>query len=220
MSLDRGRGAELMSVGVLTGAADTGRHRSTWRVEKFGPDERRDTCRRLCMPVTWEPVGGSFHIAGVTPAEVWEESGTNLITDNGWNLLMKNVAGTAGTLFSATVGRIGTSAGGASATTVTAAYTDTNLAYTTTDYWQLLSAAPTVGSTHSAGLAFAATFATGNANWQWMEAAIDQGTSSASNVSATSVMFNHIGWNTGSYTGPGTKTSAQTWNVTVTITWT
>ena len=61
----------------------------------------------------------------------------------------------------------------------------------------------------------AAQFATGEANGVAIqEFGLDYGTTSTLSVSAVGGLFSH-----GNAT-PGTKTSAQTWNATVTITWT
>jgi hypothetical protein len=127
---------------------------------------------------------------------------------------MGGIAGTTPTKFvNATTGRIGL---GTSATAVT--YTDTALnaiGALTTANWKVINAVPTVGSTHTAGLILSAQFATTEANnVAIQEFAADLGTASTLSTAAVGGLFSH-----GNAT-PGTKTSAQTWNATITYTWT
>lgn len=206
-ALDRGRGAELLAVRAGSGMIESGGHSTLFRVDKWDDDQIAWTARKLDLSPLTEPSRRHFDALGVKPFEVYEKDNANLVMDAGWNLMMKNTAGSAGTLFSASVGRI---ASGDSATAV--GYTDTALNAATNKLYKLISGAPTVGTTHSGGLAFAATFSTSQANWSWQEFGVDQGTSDSTTV--TSVFFSH------GLATPGTKTSAQTWNVTVTITWT
>ena len=188
-------------------ALDSGGHRTYLRVDKWDAEQTEWVKRKsgLLEPDAWH-----FSQLRVRPYDVGEDEDCNLVTDNGWNLLMKNVAGSAGTLFSATVGRIGV---GNSSTA--SAYTQTDLqasSGSTNRQFKLISAAPTVGSTHSAGLAFAATFGSSQANFAWAEFGTDQGTADGTTV--TSVFFNR------GVSSQGTKASGQTWAVTETITWT
>jgi hypothetical protein len=213
MSLDRGRAADRMGVGVLTGARDTGGHKTLFRVEKWDTDQIAWTSGRLGLPPQREPGARHFALMRVRPFEIYEAENCNLILDAGWQMLMNGIAGSSVTKFSTTgpVGRIG---GGISATA--AAYTQTDLQAATgaaNRQWELLSANPTVGSTHSAGLIFAATFPTTDGNFAWAEFGVDSGTTAGTGASVATML------NRGT-ASPGTKTSAQTWNVTVTITWT
>ena len=212
--LDRGRGADVISLGGAALLRDRGGHRSFIRVEEFEADAERWARRQLGMVHRPDPVRGlplaAYRKLKLRPSRVIEAEG-NVVTDAGWQLLMKNAAGTAGTLFSATVGRIGLGS-----TAATPAYADTDLAAATgatTRQWQLISATPTVGSTHGAGLVFSATFGTGVANFHAQEWGTDQGTASGTGASV-SVFFNH------GASDLGTKTSALSWAVTITITWT
>lgn len=189
---------------------ERGSHRTFLLIEKWDEEQVVWARRRSGL---WEPAARDFHAAHVRPYETLEHEG-NLVTDAGWNLLMKNVAGTPGTLFSATVGRIGV---GISTTAV--AYTDTDLnaaAGSSNRQFKLISAAPTVGATHAAGLAFQATFGTGQANFLWAEFGTDQGTSDGTTV--VGVLFNH-GIAGSNPTYGGTKASGQVWAATETITW-
>ena len=205
-ALDRGRSSELLAVRAASGLIESGRHSTHFQVQKWDTDQMGWTSRKLDLNPRIEPSRRHFEAVKVKPFEVYDKPDCNKVTDGGWNLLMKNVAGSAGTLFSGSVGRIGS---GDSSTAV--AYTDTALNAATNKVYNPLSGAPTVGSTHSAGLIFAATFAVGDANWSWQEFGVDQGTSQSTTVAA--VFFSH------GLATPGTKTSSQTWNVTVTITW-
>lgn len=213
---DHGRAGDAMSVGVLAGLADSGRHATLFRVEKWDSDQAGWTRRRLGpgRAPGWEPTSREFAAARVAPFEVYEKPDANLITDVGWQNIMGGFAGTTPTKFvNATTGRIGL---GTSATT--AAYTDTALGAIgalTTANWKVINAVPTVGSTHTAGLILAASFGLTEANGVAIaEFATDLGTTSTLSTAAVGGLFSH------GNASPGTKTSAQTWNVTVTITWT
>lgn len=198
---------------MLTGARDLGGHETLFRVEKWDTGQIAWASRRLDLPPGVEPHARHFARAGVRPFDVYEKENCNLILDAGWQMLMNGIAGSAVTKFSTTgpVGRIG---GGISATA--AAYTQTDLQAATgaaNRQWEVLSSNPTVGSTHTAGLVFAATFPTTDGNFAWAEFGVDSGTAAGTAASVAPML------NRGT-ASPGTKTSAQTWNVTVTITWT
>ena len=211
MAFDRGLSRDRLGVAVEAGALETSRHYSQFRVEKWDTDQIGWASRRLDLPPHVEPAARHFAAARIRPAEVYEKEDCNLIQDAGWQLLMNGLAGTAITKFSATVGRIG---GGITGTAAT--YTQNDLLAATgaaNRQWELVSATPTVGATHTAGLIFAATFPTTDGNFAWAEFAVDQGTA-AGTAAAVAVCLNR------GVASPGTKTSAQTWNVTVTITWT
>ncbi|HEX3564047.1 MAG TPA: hypothetical protein VHU17_01635, partial [Acidimicrobiales bacterium] len=113
-----------------------------------------------------------------------------------------------------------TSAGriGGGVTSTAAAYGNTDLAAATgaaNRQWEMLSSNPTVpgSAQHSTGVVFAATFPTTDGNFAWAEFGIDQGTTAGTGASVATFLNRGV-------SSPGTKTSAQTWNVTVTITWT
>lgn len=189
----------------MSSMLETGGHRTILRVERFDAGQVRWAASKSGLA---EPSGDQLQ-RWMTPYEVTEAEG-NLVTDAGWNLLMKNAASASpGTVFSATVGRIGVGDG------VTAVgYTDTDLSAasgSTHRQFKLISATPTVGSTHSAGLVFAATFGTAQANFHWQEFGTDQGTADGTTV--TAVLFNH------GLSDQGTKLSGQVWVATETITW-
>ncbi len=146
------------------------------------------------------------------PFDIHNEADCNLITDAGWGLIMNGMVGTQ-SKYTTAAGRIG---GGI--TNTAAAYGNTDLAAATgatNRQWEMLSSNPTVpGSTqHTTGVVFAATFPTTDGNFAWAEFGIDQGTAAGTGASVATMLNRGV-------SSPGTKTSAQTWNVSVTITWT
>jgi hypothetical protein len=212
VSLDRGGGTDRVGVGVLTGARESGGHQTLFRVEKWDADQIAWTHRRLDLPPRIEPAKRHFEAVHVRPFGVFSEEDCNLITDAGWGLIMNGMVGTQ-SKYTTSAGRIG---GGISSTA--AAYTQTDLQAATgaaNRQWEMLSSNPTVpGSTqHSTGVVFAATFPTTDGNFAWAEFGIDQGTTAGTGASVATMLNRGV-------SSPGTKTSAQTWNVTVTITWT
>lgn len=217
MAIEHGQGADRLSIGVGLGMAETGRHRTDFRVEKWDTDQIHWTRRkdydgqRLIRPRV-EPVALDFKRLHCLPFETYLAEDANEILDTGWVMLMNGIAGSAVTKFAnAAVGRIG---GGISATAL--AYTQTDLQAATgaaNRQWELINAVPTVGSTHTAGLILAAQFPTTDGNFVWAEFGVDSGTASGTAASVAPMFSRGLA-------SPGTKTSAQTWNATVTVTWT
>lgn len=190
-------------------SAETGVHHTQFKVHRFDADATEYALRKLVLPADYNLPLRAFQSLKVSPYDVSLHEG-NLVTNGGWNLIMKNLAGSAGTLFSATVGRIGV---GDTATAATAADTDLGAAAGSTHrQFKLISSTPTVGSTGAAGLIFAASFGSALGNFHWQEFGVDQGTADATTVAA--VFLNH------GISDQGTKVSGQTWTATVTITWT
>lgn len=211
MSLDRGRAGDALSVGVLAGVTDSGRHATLFRAEKWDSDQIEWAQGKLPHQPGWEPAAQHFRRLRVRPFEVYEKPDCNLVLNAGWQLLMNGIGGTAVTKYTTTSGRIG---GGISSTAAAATQTDLQAATGAANrQWEMLSSNPTVGSTGAAGLIFAATFPTTDGNFAWAEFGVDQGVAAGTGAS-TATMLNR------GLASPGTKTSAQTWNVTVTITWT
>ena len=220
MAGESGRAAERMGVGVGTGMPETGRHETQFKVEKWDIDQigwvaakDYDDMRRL-RPGQ-EPVSHHFRAYRCLPYETYVKEDCNLILDTGWQMIMNGIAGTppAHVFTNGTYGRIGM---GASATAVT--YTDTVLGSITSlvgHNWNVINAVPTVGATHALGLVLAAQFITTDLNGgvAIQEFGTDLGTAAALTASPTAPFVSH-----GNAT-PGTKTAAQTWNATVTITW-
>jgi hypothetical protein len=211
MAADRGQGLDTMAVGVLTRSQETGGHRTQFRADKWDADQIAWARRRLDIPRRIEPSVKSFRELKLRPFETYLKEDCNLILDAGWQLLMNGLAGTAITKFSSTVGRIG---GGISATANAYTFTDMQAATGAANrQWELVSSTPTVGATHTAGLIFAATFPTTDGNFAWAEFAVDQGTAAGTAAAVAVCLLRGTA-------SPGTKTAAQTWNVTVTIGWT
>lgn len=161
-----------------------------------------------------EPIALDFDALGIKPYSETEHIDANLIVHAGWAALLGGIAGTSiGTKFSNTAGRVGV---GTSSTAATAA--DVQLggdtgSGSTTSYYQLVSAAPTITTNVApATLVFSATYGTGVANFAWNEFGIDNGTaSSVTTVSSGYVFINH------GISAQGTKASGQTWNITATL---
>jgi hypothetical protein len=213
---DFGTARDSLGIMAGTGFSETGIHHTTFQVEKWDVDQidwtrKRASWDRIFNPAD-EPDQFWFNEYHVPPFETYIHEGNQFVLDTGWVMMMNGIAGSAVTKFSATVGRIGL---GTSATAVTHADTALNaIGALTVHNWELVSGAPTVGGTGAAGIIFSATFPTGDANnVAIQEFGVDAGTAAALTVTPTAVFFEH-----GNAT-PGTKTSAQTWNATVTITW-
>lgn len=179
-------------------------------VRRWDADATRWATERLAR----EPIALDFDIFGIKPYSETEHIDANLIVHAGWAALLGGIAGTTiATKFSSTAGRIGV---GTSSTAATAADTalggDTGSG-STTSYYQLVSAAPTITtSTAPATLVFTASFGTGVANFAWNEFGIDNGAASGvTTVSTGNVFINH------GISAQGTKASGQTWNITATL---
>lgn len=218
MAIERGRGADSFGVSVSTGVMERGGHSTLFRVEKWDDDQIGYVLKRNARDPVFnpcrEPGAREFREFKVKPFEIYELPDANLITDAGWQYIMNGFAGSAVTKFvNATTGRIGL---GTSATAV--AYADAalgSIGALTTANWKVINAVPTVGSTHTAGLILAAQFGTTEANGTAIaEFGTDLGTTSTLSVTPVTTLVTH------GNASPGTKTSAQTWNTTVTITWT
>lgn len=211
---DGGQGRDSLGIRAATGLLESGGHNTWFQVDKWDTDQiawARRKIDRIRHRQGWEPDGADFFALGVSPFETFQKEHANLILDAGWQMLMNGVAGSAVTKFAnASVGRIG---GGISSTA--AAYSQTDLQAATgasSRQWELINAIPTVGSTHTAGLIVAAQFPTTDGNFAWAEFGFDSGTSSGTGVSVAPMFSRGLA-------SPGTKTSSQTWNTTITYTW-
>lgn len=120
----------------------------------------------------------------------------NLLLNAGINVLTNLLAGGGGTAFNNANARVGVG----DSTTAEAA-SQTGLQAATNKTYQAMDASyPTYGTSQQ--IVFRATFGTSAANYAWQEFTVDNGTTSLNRkVSAQ-----------------GTKTSGQTWQVTITIT--
>lgn len=215
-AMDHGEGRDSLAIGVGLGFAEVGSHSTRFTVEKWDIDQvnwTRSRLDRLGHRHLWEPVKADFEKVRVRPFDIYDKEDCNLITDVGWTYIMNGFAGTSVTKFvNATTGRIGL---GTSATAV--AYADTALnaiGSLSVANWKVINAAPTVGN-HTTGLILATQFGLTEANVTAIqEFGTDLGTTSTLSTAAVGGLVTH-----GNAT-PGTKTSSQTWNATVTITWT
>jgi len=210
---DHGSASDSMSMRGGVALGDGGGHRTIFHIDKWDLDQTHWVTRRSGIAV---PQARHFRKLNVKPVAEQEDWDCNLITNAGWNLLLKGKTllstDTAPTIwYDSTHGRIGV---GSSATAPT--YTDTALnsvAGFTGNNWILCGAAPTVGSSAKSAI-FTATFGTADGNGTWLEFAIDQGTASAASVTATAPMLNHGLLTT------STKNNTQTWAATATLTFT
>jgi hypothetical protein len=218
MGRDHGSAVERLGIEVGLGLQETGRHRTQFKVEKYDLDQvtwtraRDYDGPRLIRPGV-EPIGPDFVRVRCAPFETHVEEDCNLITDAGWTYIMNGFAGSVITKFvNAASGRIGL---GITATAVT--YGDVALSgigALTTANWKPINAVPTVGN-HTTGLILATTFGLTEANGvPILEFATDLGTTSTLSAASVAPMLTH------GLSSPGTKTGAQVWNATVTITWT
>lgn len=217
MANEQGRSSDGFGVGVLLGHREAGGHRTNFQVEKWDADQvewvqRRDYDGQRLIARDAEPKAADFMRLGCKPFETFLEEDCNIILDAGWQMIMNGIAGSSVTKFAnGTVGRIG---GGISSTAT--AYTQTDLQAATgaaNRQWEVINAVPTVGSTHTAGLIVAAQFPTTDGNFAWAEFGLDSGTTAGTGASVATMFSRGLA-------SPGTKTSAQTWNATITYTFT
>lgn len=129
----------------------------------------------------------------------------NVLCTAGITRMLNLLTGAGGQAYDATHARIGVGNG---VTAATAA--DTDLAAAAGSSNRLFNLVDTTPSISTNVLTFHATFATGDANFTWAEFCIDQGTAQGTTVTAP--MLNR------KVSALGTKTSASSFAITVTIT--
>jgi hypothetical protein len=220
-----GIGTERMGIDVTTGMIESGRETGQFRIEKWDLDQifwaRGKNMRDMRFNPLQEPDRHWFREFRCDPFEVVQDEDCNLMTAVGWARCLNNGGwlGSAATLFSTTVGRIGLGIGSTAAT-----YSNTDLTTQTGwtgNNWILCGAAPTytaaTGAT-PATMVFLATFTTASYNASAVtEFCVDAGTANGTSVTAgANGPVNH-GVNGSGY---GTKTNSQTWNCTATLTFT
>jgi len=160
------------------------------------------------------PEARHFDALDCKPYHVTEAIDVNLVTRAGWAALLGGVAGTTiGNKFSSTAGRIGVGTISTAATSADVQLGGDTGTLSTTSYYALCGVAPTITtSVTPATLVFTASYGSAIANFAWNEFGIDNYTaSSVTTVGTSSVFFNH------GISAQGTKTSGQTWNMTVTL---
>jgi hypothetical protein len=209
---DNVRAGEALWTGVIAPAVDSAGHHTALHVERWDDDQLAWAVPRAGS----EPSGPQLLEMGIRPYSADTYYG-NLVTTAGWELILQsgNIynsavstgigggTGVSGTIFSATVGRIGVGSG-----TTAAAYSDTQLG--TALLYKLCGTAPVITVTNATrSLVFVATFQSADANGSWQEFGMDQGTASTSSVVAP--FINHGIQNMGS------KVSGQVWTATATI---
>lgn len=219
MAIERGSGNDSLNIGVGLGIMEKGHHWTNFQVEKWDTDQikwtqRKDYDGQRLIRRGVEPVALDFKRLKCKPFETYLKEDANLITNAGWVFMVNGIAGSGVTKFNnGTVGRIGL---GTSATAVTAADTNLNsVGALTANNWKVINAVPTVGAGGTAALIVAAQFITTDANGVAIaEFAVDSGTTNTNVVTGVAPMLSH------GNASPGSKTSAQTWNATVTYNFT
>jgi hypothetical protein len=148
-----------------------------------------------------------------TPYEVIEDEG-NLLTNSGaralWDMLTGLASHTAFSNANANI-KVGDNANA----DVTAAATDTTIATAGANRDTLAMDASFPANNGANGIDFRGTAATGVGNYKWLEWAVSNYTGYAA-ASGVTVLLNHKGY-TNASGGLGTKTSAASWQLTVTL---
>jgi hypothetical protein len=213
---------------VSTGLGEHGRHHTQFRIDEWDLDQilwaRKQNAWDLKFNPSQEPDKDWFREYGCTPGStrLWENA--NLMSGAFWGMALNRaniIAGSSGTLFASAVGRVGlgqVAAGtaplyGDTALGAASGWTGGNWQMTTTPFGLY-----TADAGSGATLIFLSTFSTAAYSTNAVtEFAVDQGTtaSSANTTASVATMINHGIIASGSY---GTKTSAQTWNITITMT--
>jgi hypothetical protein len=199
---------------------ESGRERTELFIQKWDDDQTAWMYRKMDhVPRHITIPGASFLRFGVKPYEEFTYHG-NLITRAGWNqLFVGGFAGTTGTKFSATVGRIGIGTSTSAASAADTALTSVAGLSGSGSNWILCGATPTLSTAGTPCTAvFVATFGANDAVGAWQEFAIDQGTANSTagtaTVTATAPMMNHS-----TNIGAGTKAGG-TWTATATLSFT
>jgi hypothetical protein len=214
---EQGTGRERLGISVGTQFIETGRHSTAFTVEKWDRDQIHWAVSkdydglRLLSPGA-EPTAVHFRTYRCLPFETFTEEDCNLIVSGGWQYIMNGIAGSAIQKFTnGTRGRIG---GGDTGGATAVGDSDMKAAINASNRrWEVINAIPTVGASGAAGLILAAQFGTAVGNFAWAEFATDNGTAGGADAAAAPMISRGVAT-------PGTKTAAQTWNATVTITWT
>lgn len=192
--------SERSAIAVMTNPNDVIRWRARWSVAKFW------------TPPTDPAIPAADQVRGLTPYEVIDREG-NLLMYGGasclWQCLLGNGTATAGqvlTYFNNAQSAIGV---GDSSTAAAATQTDLQAASN-----KLKKAMDSTYPQHTdattsgaASVVFRSTFATGDANWAWQEWVVGNST-----TAATGRILNR------KVESLGTKTSAASWQFTVTLT--
>lgn len=193
---------------------DSGTHRTTLDVARWGPEEIDYALRKLDLEPGHDLFPEDFAGLKVAPYSETQHVG-NLIMNTMWTKLITSYFGTytAPTKFSTTVGRIGIG----DATSPAAAYTDTDLsaaAGSTHRLFKFAAANPTTTITSGTrSFVLVATFQAADAMFAWNEFGLDQGT-----ADGTTVVADFINHATG--ISQGTKGTNQVWTATATLSWT
>lgn len=187
---------------------DYSRATTLWQIQRWDADAVKWVCRRTGLV---EPQGHHFHRAGVRPYSVTEHRG-NAFLAAGWTRILNLMTDQGGGLqaWDDTHTRIGVGDGETAVTTA-----DTTLTGSSNKFFKLVSGAGSIGD--GAGpptktLAFSATFATDEGNFDWKKFGIDQGDSDGATEVAP--LLN------AALSDQGTKVNGQVWTATATLSFT
>jgi len=160
-----------------------------------------------------DPVLADYERYRITPDEVMEgPQPGNLLLNVGINQLWTECGPTGVQPWNSTHGAIGV---GDSTTAAAAGQTD--LQAVTNKYYQAWAGNPTTGA--SQAIVFQSTFATGNGNFAWNEYGVVVPNTATTYTSGTTKQASYVMLNRKAGSGLlGTKTSAQSWTFTVTMT--
>jgi hypothetical protein len=197
----------------------TGIQRTSVRIERYDRDQTEWAREFLGLPPDATLQSADFAAAGIAPYSVTGEDDCNAITGAGWAAMLGGIGGTTvSPKLSATNGRIGV---GTSA--VVTAWGNTWLQGDTgsasvTSYYQLCGAAPVIVATAGpASLTLTASFGGTAGNFAWNEFGVDNAPTSGAYLNGLPggyILFNRGVWSP----SQGTKTSGQTWPVSVIMT--
>lgn len=193
---------------------------TSFNVRRWDADQVAWTRSRLLsqlgIRLAGDPDHTHFARLGVAPYSETQDDNCNNLTQGGWLGLLTgwSASGTALTsVFNATHGRIGIGTStGAFSWTMTTLIGDTGAA-STTSYFKLISATPTIASGSSPmTMQFVAAFGGTVANFSWQEFGTDAGTADSVSNATTGGTFVNRG-----VSNQGTKTAGQVWTATETI---
>jgi hypothetical protein len=207
----------------ITGAgAEFASARTDFRVDRWDADQTRWVKNRIVAPPGWEPQKRHFAQLNVAPYQTTVDYDCNLVTTAGWAALLGSIGGTSiGTKFGSAAGRIGVGTSSAAATGANTYLGGDTGSASTTSYYQLCGAAPTITTTGTGAdldictMVFVASFASGVANFAWNEFGTDNAAASGVYLNGLAggpyVFLNH------GISAQSTKTAGQTWTATETI---
>lgn len=194
---DKGNGFDNLNVSPLVKAKDRGKAKGAWFIDRWEfPEEIRDQAEAelkagLSLKDAKEKYGDYY--------KGREFAGYNLLLNEGINALWTLVAGGSETPYNNANARLGVGD-----STTAAAATQTGLQAATNFLFKAMDASfPTAGTAQK--ITFRSTFGSSEANFAWQEFSADNGNTANKNLNRL-------------VSAQGTKTSGQTWQLTLDIT--